>query len=598
MKLAVFAYSRRGCQTARRVLSAFPEAESEAYTMERFQEYLQDGFQPIGRPSKPFYGSVFSSRDLLIFVGSCGIAVREIAPHIKSKCSDPAVLCIDELGNYVISLLSGHIGGANALAKRAADAIGAVPVITTATDCNHRFSVDAWAAEEGFLLDDMQKAKHISAAILERDLPLCSDFPILGTYPAGLTAASGTEKEALGICVTARRKEPFLETLRVIPRVLHLGIGCRKGTLKETIDRAVKQVFQEQGLEERAVCSIASIDLKAEETGLLQYAEQKGMLPCFYSAEELKTAEGEFTPSAFVKQTTGVENVCERAAMMGADQLIVKKTAIDGVTVAVAEKQLEICLERTPEENPGGIVQVIGIGPGNYENMTIRADKALQEADVIIGYSVYVDLVKERYPGKEFLTTPMTQEAKRCQMALDLAGEGKKVAMVCSGDSGIYGMAALIYELRKDASRQRVEVIPGLTAACSGAALLGAPLTHDFSVISLSDRLTSWETIEKRLKLAAEADFSIVLYNPASKGRPDHVRRACDILLQQLPADRLCGVARQIGREGEGWELLSLAELREADIDMFCTVFIGNQMTRCVDGQMITPRGYRNGQNE
>lgn len=240
-----------------------------------------------------------------------------------------------------------------------------------------------------------------------------------------------------------------------------------------------------------------------------------------------------------------------------------------------------------------GKLSIVGIGPGNYENMTIKADRALQSCDVIIGYHVYVDLVKERYPNKEFLTTPMTQEAKRCQMALDLAKEGKCVAMVCSGDSGIYGMAALIYELRGNCSDPEIEVIPGLTAACSGGALLGAPLTHDFAVISLSDRLTSWEKIEKRLEAAAAADLSIVLYNPASRGRPDHLRKACDILLRHLPEDRLCGVAQHIGRDGENKRLLSLGELKEAAIDMFCTVFIGNEMTREIAQNMVTPRGYR-----
>lgn len=240
-----------------------------------------------------------------------------------------------------------------------------------------------------------------------------------------------------------------------------------------------------------------------------------------------------------------------------------------------------------------GKVIVVGLGPGNYENMTIGADRALQNSDVIIGYHVYVDLVKERYPDKEFMTTPMTQETKRCQMALDTAMQGKTVAMVCSGDSGIYGMAALIYELRGECLEPEIEVIPGLTAACSGAALLGAPLTHDFAVISLSDRLTSWEKIEKRLEAAAAADLSIVLYNPASKGRPDHLRRACDILLRLLPEDRLCGVAQQIGRGGENQRILSLGELRDAEVDMFCTVFIGNEMTKNIEGNMVTPRGYR-----
>ena len=238
-------------------------------------------------------------------------------------------------------------------------------------------------------------------------------------------------------------------------------------------------------------------------------------------------------------------------------------------------------------------VAVVGIGPGDYENMTVGADRALKNCDVIIGYHVYVDLVKERYPGKEFLTTPMTQEARRCQMALDLAREGKNVAMVCSGDSGIYGMAALIYELRGECTDPEVRVVPGLTAACSGAALLGAPLTHDFAVISLSDRLTPWEKIEKRLENAALADLSIVIYNPASNGRPDHLRRACDILLRQLPGDRVCGIASRIGREGERSRLLTLSELGTAPVDMFCTVFIGNSMTKSIGEKMVTPRGYR-----
>lgn len=238
-------------------------------------------------------------------------------------------------------------------------------------------------------------------------------------------------------------------------------------------------------------------------------------------------------------------------------------------------------------------VAVVGIGPGDYENMTVGADRALKNCDVIIGYHVYVDLVKERYPGKEFLTTPMTQEVKRCQMALGLAREGKNVAMVCSGDSGIYGMAALIYELRGESPDPEIQVIPGLTAACSGAALLGAPLTHDFAVISLSDRLTPWEKIEKRLENAAQADLSIVLYNPASHGRPDHLRRACDILLRQLPGDRVCGIASRIGREGESSRLLTLSELGTAPVDMFCTIFIGNSMTKSIGEKLVTPRGYR-----
>ena len=240
-----------------------------------------------------------------------------------------------------------------------------------------------------------------------------------------------------------------------------------------------------------------------------------------------------------------------------------------------------------------GKLIVVGIGPGDWEDMTVRADRALRSCDVIVGYHVYVDLVRDRYPDKEFLTTGMTRETDLCRMALEAAREGKTVAMVCSGDSGIYGMAGLIYELRGEAAEPEVEVIPGLTAACSGGALLGAPLTHDFAVISLSDRLTPWETIERRLSAAASADLSIVLYNPASHGRPDHLRRACDILLETLPPQRLCGVARNIRRSGESAQVMPLGELRDFPADMFCTVFIGNSQTRTIGELLVTPRGYR-----
>ncbi len=238
-------------------------------------------------------------------------------------------------------------------------------------------------------------------------------------------------------------------------------------------------------------------------------------------------------------------------------------------------------------------LSIVGIGPGDYENMTIKADRALKECSVIIGYNVYVDLVRERYPDKEFLTTPMTQEKKRCQMALDMANNGKDVALICSGDCGVYGMAALVYELRGECMTPEIEIIPGITAALGGGALLGAPLTHDFAVISLSDRLTDWGKIEKRLEAAALADMSIVIYNPRSKGRPDNLKKACEVLLKHLPEDRICGIAENVGRTGENRRILTLRELKDADANMFCTIFIGNEMTKCIGKNMITPRGYK-----
>ena len=238
-------------------------------------------------------------------------------------------------------------------------------------------------------------------------------------------------------------------------------------------------------------------------------------------------------------------------------------------------------------------IRVVGIGPGDYREMTVRAVDALNACDVIVGYHVYVDLVKEHFPDKEFHTTPMRREVDRCKLALELAREGRDVAMICSGDAGIYGMAGLIYELRGEEDEPEVEVVGGLTAACSGAARLGAPLTHDFCVISLSDLLTPWETIEKRLECAAMGDFAVALYNPSSVKRRDYLQRACDILLRHAKPETVCGAVRNIGREGEAVEVMTLAELRDYEADMFTTVFVGNSHTRVIDGHMVTPRGYR-----
>ena len=238
-------------------------------------------------------------------------------------------------------------------------------------------------------------------------------------------------------------------------------------------------------------------------------------------------------------------------------------------------------------------VYVVGIGPGEYEKMTIQAAEILKGCDVIVGYTVYVDLVREHFPGKEFLTTPMRKEAERCRLAFEQAAAGKTTAMICSGDPGVYGMSGLMLEIGTEYPDVRVENVCGVTAAVSGAAVLGAPLIHDFAVISLSDLLTPWEKIEKRLLLAAEADFVICLYNPASRKRKDYLQRACRLMLQHKAEDTVCGTVSQIGREGEQMKLCTLEELQDIQADMFTTVFVGNSQTRVIDGHMVTPRGYR-----
>ena len=239
-------------------------------------------------------------------------------------------------------------------------------------------------------------------------------------------------------------------------------------------------------------------------------------------------------------------------------------------------------------------LRVVGIGPGNVEEMTLSAANALRECDVIVGYPVYVDLVRSHFPGKEYFTTPMKREVERCNAALTLAREGRNVALICSGDAGIYGMAGLVYQLRGEDHLPEIEVVAGLTAATAGAARLGAPLGHDFCVISLSDLLTPWQTIEKRLECAAMGDYCIALYNPGSNKRRDSLQRACDILLRFAPPDRVCGVARNIGRDGEEMRILTLGALRDYSVDMFTTIFIGSSATRVIGGRMVTPRGYGN----
>lgn len=241
-----------------------------------------------------------------------------------------------------------------------------------------------------------------------------------------------------------------------------------------------------------------------------------------------------------------------------------------------------------------GKIYVVGLGPGADMQMTMEAKAAVKQCGIIVGYTVYVDLVKEEYPDKVFLTTPMTQEVKRCQMAFEEAQKGQDVAMICSGDAGIYGMAGLMLEVGKEYPEIEVEIVPGITAANGGAAVLGAPLMHDFAVISLSDLLTPWEKIEKRVKAAAMADFIICLYNPSSRKRKDYLKKACEMMLEYKSGDTVCGTVRNIGRDGEESQIMTLSRLKDTEVDMFTTVFIGNEQTIEINGKMVTPRGYRN----
>ena len=328
--------------------------------------------------------------------------------------------------------------------------------------------------------------------------------------------------------------------------------------------------------------------------------------------EELsaKLMEGGYapdTPAAIVYKATWPEEakyICtvETLAQTAAEHRITK-TALIIVGDAVAQSGYERSKLYDPEfstafrkeikkETKRGKVTVIGMGPGRIAQMTMEAYQAIKESDVIAGYKVYVDLVQDRFPDKKIITTAMRREEERCALALKEAAAGADVAFICSGDAGVYGMAGLLYEMAQDYPLVEIEVIAGVTAALSGAARLGAPLIHDFALISLSDLMTPWEKIEKRLRMAAEGDFVIVLYNPSSKKRADYLQRACDILLETLSPDQVCGTVRNIGREGEEAHIYTLAELRDVQADMFTTVFIGNRSTKRIGNKMVTPRGY------
>ncbi|MBQ6508931.1 MAG: cobalt-precorrin 5A hydrolase [Flexilinea sp.] len=339
MSIAVFAFSRNGMGTASRLTRFLP---GEGITLFSPERIASDPFSPIPVPSADFYGEHFRRDEALIFVGACGIAVRSVAPFIRSKQSDPAVLCIDEQGRFVIPILSGHIGGANRLAEKLAAGLGALTVVTTATDINGRFSVDEWAVRNGFIIDNMTRAKEISAAILEQDIALSSMMPLGSTLPNGLILK---EEGPIGIFIGWEKNEPFGKTLQLIPKALHLGIGCRKGTDTETIRTAVTDVLTSYNIDHRALKCAASIDLKAGEPGLLEFCRTEGLPLSCYSAEELLAVPGEFAQSDFVESVTGVGNVCERAAMMHADRLVIPKTICQGVTVAAAAEMKEVCFE-------------------------------------------------------------------------------------------------------------------------------------------------------------------------------------------------------------------------------------------------------------
>ncbi len=326
----------------------------------------------------------------------------------------------------------------------------------------------------------------------------------------------------------------------------------------------------------------------------------------FFTAEQLRHAPGSFTPSAFVQSVTGVDNVCERAAVLAAGgPLVFPKFARTGVTFALAARpsprigggsmsdRYEFEMDEWDMDRPENVVYVVGLGPGDVFYLTQEAQSALEHADAICGYKLYIDLIEPEFPCEEYYATGMTKEIDRCRWALETARAASGWRWSAPATPGVYGMASPLLELAEDYPDVTVEVVPGLTAALSGGAVLGAPLAHDFCVISLSDRLTPWEVIEKRLACAAQGDFCLALYNPSSKGRPDYLQKAVRILRANGKAGDGLRHRAQHWPGGAEPRLLTLAELENTAVDMFTTVFIGNAATRQLAGRMVTPRGYR-----
>lgn len=336
MKTALICFSDAGAVLAQRIADILNLDQADIHSIAKFAEKY--GFFSHKSVCANM-GELFSSNDALIFIGACGIAVRDIAPHLKNKAVDPAVLVLDDQGKFVIPILSGHIGGANALAVYLAEKLGAVPVITTATDGSGKFSCDTWAVTHDCAISSLKTAKDVSAAILTGNVPISSEFPLPDVLPNGLTAK---ETGDLGIFIGIHTDTPYTFTLRLIPRIITLGIGCRRDTPMKTIHAVVRETLDAYHIDYRAICRVASISAKKDEPGLLAYANIMKVPAVFYTADELNAIPGEFMESEFVRKTVGVGNVCERAAVCGGGTVILHKTAKDGVTVAAAVKEWSV----------------------------------------------------------------------------------------------------------------------------------------------------------------------------------------------------------------------------------------------------------------
>lgn len=576
----IFYITERGHALAKRIAGCFTESE-----VLKFDASL---------PQKK-WGQYKS----FIFIMATGIVVRTIAPLLKDKKTDPAVVVLDENGKHAISLLSGHLGGANRLAQDIAACLGAEAIITTASDISNLPSIDLWARDKGLIVENWDALSRVATRLINEEiLRVYSETDII--LPEAFTREHDprradiliTKKQRTETCGSCVKDQLYLR-----PQNLVVGIGCNSGTQAQEIEEAVKSVLLEHNLSFLAIHSIATIDKKASEPDLRDFADKYKLAIVSFSADELN-AVGGIEKSKVVFKATGANAVAEPSALLASKTVkpLVPKQKLGNVTVAVALKKSEAGSWKSKEQISGKLY-VVGIGPGNSEHITPRAKRVIERSDIIVGYNTYLELIPDLIADKEIFSTGMTQEIDRCRKAVELALSGKRVAVISGGDPGIYAMAGLVFEIlraeeQKRASALPVEIIPGISALNAAAARLGAPLMHDFVSISLSDRLTPWDVIEKRLNAAAMADFVIVIYNPRSKGRVEHFSRAVEIVSRYRRSETPVGIVRGAMRASENVAVTTLEEVLSHDIDMQTTVIIGNSGTFVWNSRMITPRGY------
>jgi len=535
---------------------------------------------------------LFAAGEPILFVGAAGALIRILAPLLSDKTTEPPVLAVAEDGSAVIPLLGGH-RGANDLARLAADALGGIAAITTASDLALGIALDAPPA--GWHLAPESDYKSAAAALLRGEAAAID--PALDW----LAASDLKRDDAADLKLTAsvRRAAPASRTLTYHPERLALGVGCERDAAPEELNRLVEETLAETGLAPEAVAGIFSIDVKMDEAAVHALGGRLGRPVRFFDAARLETETPRLaTPSEIVFKEVGCHGVSEGAALAAAGpdaRLIVPKRKSRRATCAIAEAPRIIDAAGTGTAR--GRLALVGIGPGSADWRTPEASAAIREAEAIVGYGLYIDLLGPLAAGKERHDFALGEEEKRAAYALDLAAQGKSVALVSSGDIGIYAMATLVFELlhkagRQDWERLEIFVTPGISALQACAARIGAPLGHDFCTISLSDLLTPWEAIQTRVKAAAEGDFVIAFYNPVSMRRRTQLAHAREVLLQHRPPETPVVLGRSLGRPEETVTVTTLRDLSVDQVDMLTLVMVGSSETRFDGRHVYTPRGY------